>query len=66
MNYCPNCGYELKSDYTLCPNCNAKLRHSKGFGEIVKCARCEGEGWIFVGNSQGTCPACGGAGVQRV
>jgi hypothetical protein len=75
MNYCPHCGYKLDSKYTLCPKCEHRLKLADCFNsshgsKTVECARCGGKGAIDAGGMftchTKTCPACGGAGVQRV
>ncbi|GEM_PF-2779184 len=75
MNYCPHCGHKLNGNYMLCPKCSRRLRFNNSFNvpggaKIVPCARCKGTGEIDTGgiftSILKTCPACGGAGVQRV
>lgn len=75
MNYCPHCGHKLDGKFTLCPKCEHRLKladcfSSSGGKEIVPCARCKGSGELDAGGvfsvNIKTCPACGGAGAQRV
>jgi DnaJ-class molecular chaperone len=75
MNYCPHCGHKLDGKYVLCPNCDRRLQYITRFNTpggttIVPCARCKGTGQVDIGGIftriVKTCPACGGAGVQRV
>ncbi len=75
MNYCPHCGHKLDGKYVLCPKCDRRLLCANrpnvpGGMQIVPCARCGGKGEIDAGGvfsiNIKTCPACGGAGAQRV
>ncbi|MFA6173735.1 MAG: hypothetical protein WC701_08605 [Kiritimatiellales bacterium] len=75
MNYCPHCGHKLDDKYVLCPKCDRRLLcanrfNTPGGAQIVPCARCKGTGHIDAGGIFAciikTCPACGGAGAQRV
>ncbi len=75
MNYCPHCGHKLDGKYTLCPKCEHRLKLADCFcsshgSQTVPCAQCGGKGEIDTGGmftyTTKTCPACGGAGVQRV
>ncbi len=75
MNYCPHCGHKLNGSYVLCPECEHRLKlvdcfSSSHGSQTVQCAQCNGRGEVDDGGlfnyRTKTCPACGGAGVQRV
>lgn len=41
LNCCPNCGYPVRNNMVVCPDCGAALREEKdGDGESNKCPQC--------------------------
>jgi DnaJ-class molecular chaperone len=64
---CPHCDYEIELSDGFCSNCGASLRSKNPRdGVLVNCAQCNGTGKVAGTFGWDTCPACHGAGKQRV